>query len=89
MSDTDPVFHIPIPDWGIPSVLLSLPLSADKTSPYFPMHKEYAAPATTAEERLLPEAFPNAPPGNGMSRSTPGAARSGVTWLFGVNPLPA
>ena len=44
---------------------------------------------TTAEERLLPEAFPNAPPGNGMSRSTPGAARSGVTWLFGVNPLPA
>ena len=41
MSDTDPVFHIPIPDWGIPSVLLSLPLSADKTSPYFPMHKEY------------------------------------------------
>ena len=43
----------------------------------------------TAEERLLPEAFPNAPPGNGMSRSTPGAARSGVTWLFGVNPRPA
>ena len=38
---------------------------------------EYFNPAGSAKDRIA------------LSRSTPGAARSGVTWLFGVNPRPA